>query len=152
MSVQLSGGVLVVRRLRCGLLFVCIGPVGETTTTATTTTTMGTAMGVGIGAGVGVGEGGSIAAGQREQQGSVPTQEGGNTNGGESPSQVAGSPSEGDSVLSAGSATTGSNASGGSATTTPGVVLMRRQVEELARWLDDKLGSLKVPEDGVGTE
>jgi hypothetical protein len=27
---------------------------------------------------------------------------------------------------------------------------MRRQVEELARWLDDRLGGLCVPEEGIG--
>jgi len=32
----------------------------------------------------------------------------------------------------------------------PSVSLMRRQVEELARWLDERLGGLCVPEEGIG--
>lgn len=32
------------------------------------------------------------------------------------------------------------------------VVAMRRHAAELARWLDDKLGTLTVPDEGVGVE
>ncbi|KAL1837464.1 hypothetical protein VTJ49DRAFT_3763 [Mycothermus thermophilus] len=37
-----------------------------------------------------------------------------------------------------------------STASTSGVSLMRRQVEELARWLDERLGGLCVPEEGIG--
>ncbi|GJC89742.1 hypothetical protein ColLi_12580 [Colletotrichum liriopes] len=71
--------------------------------------------------------------------------------GGATPSQMPASPSEADSVLSVGAQTTTSLASVGSVNTA-GVVVLRRHAEELARWLDDKLGSLRVPEEGVGVE
>jgi hypothetical protein len=32
---------------------------------------------------------------------------------------------------------------------TAGVVATRRHAEELARWLDDKLGALELPDDGL---
>ncbi|KAH6700916.1 hypothetical protein VD0002_g2733 [Verticillium dahliae] len=113
-TVQLSHGVLLIRRLKCGLLFVCIGPLPEDAAGAAT----------------------GPHAGQHADGGLTPA-----------------SPDDRDSVLSAGAATTVSVASsvagsvGGAA-----VVAMRRQAEELARWLDDKLGSLRVPEEGVGVE
>ncbi|KAL9948337.1 hypothetical protein D7B24_003453 [Verticillium nonalfalfae] len=116
-TVQLSHGVLLIRRLKCGLLFVCIGPLPEDATGAAAAATTG------------------------------PHADGGGS--GLTPA----SPDDRDSVLSAGAATTVSVASsvagsvGGAA-----VVAMRRQAEELARWLDDKLGSLRVPEEGVGVE
>ncbi|KAM0331531.1 hypothetical protein ACHAQA_003208 [Verticillium albo-atrum] len=108
-TVQLSHGILLIRRLKCGLLFVCIGPLPED------------------------------AHHHREDTGLLPPA---------SPDDR-----DRDSVLSAGAATTASVASsvagsvGGAA-----VVAMRRQAEELARWLDEKLGSLRVPEEGVGVE
>ncbi|KAM0278983.1 hypothetical protein ACHAQH_004849 [Verticillium albo-atrum] len=108
-TVQLSHGVLLIRRLKCGLLFVCIGPLPEDAAAA----------------------------------------HGSHGDGGLAPA----SPDDRDSVLSVGAATTASVASsvagsvGGAA-----VVAMRRQAEELARWLDEKLGSLRVPEEGVGVE
>jgi hypothetical protein len=59
------------------------------------------------------------------------------------PGAPVGSPSE-SSVFSAHTThTTGSS-------TAVGVSLMRRQVEELARWLDERLGPLCVPEEGIG--
>ncbi|CRK36255.1 hypothetical protein HYQ45_010827 [Verticillium longisporum] len=112
-TVQLSHGVLLIRRLKCGLLFVCIGPLPEDAV------------------------GAAAATGQHADGGGL----------------TPASPDDRDSVLSAGAATTVSVASsvagsvGGAA-----VVAMRRQAEELARWLDDKLGSLRVPEEGVGVE
>jgi hypothetical protein len=55
-----------------------------------------------------------------------------------------GSPDEGDSVLSA----AGSHASAASVRA-QGVALMRKEAEELARMLDGKLGSLRIPDEGV---
>ena len=101
-TVQLSGGTVAIRRLKCGLLFVCVGP----------------------------------AAGEAEHH----------DHHGEA-SQV-GSPSEVDSMISAGGQTTTSLESAGAAA----VVHMRRHAADLARWLDDKLGTLTVPEEGVGVE
>ncbi|KAK4243321.1 hypothetical protein C7999DRAFT_36352 [Corynascus novoguineensis] len=62
---------------------------------------------------------------------------------------AAGSPSQA-SVLSAhttGAASTTSTATGGGSGS---VSVMRRHVEELARWLDERLGGLCVPEEGIG--
>lgn len=59
-----------------------------------------------------------------------------------------GSPSEVDSMISAGGQTTTSLESAGAVA----VVAMRRHAADLARWLDDKLGTLTVPEEGVGVE
>ncbi|KAK5987891.1 hypothetical protein PT974_12026 [Cladobotryum mycophilum] len=87
-TVQLTGGTVIIRRLKCGLLFVC--------------------------------------------------------NGGD----PVGSPSEVESLISAGGQTTSSLESSSAGP----VVAMRRHAAELARWLDDKLGSLKVPEEGIGIE
>ncbi|OHE94268.1 hypothetical protein CORC01_10428 [Colletotrichum orchidophilum] len=128
-TVQLAAGVVVIRRLKCGLLFVCIGPLAETIDS---------------------------------QQHQHPSSEQyhhhhhhhSNANGGAgtgTPSQLPASPSEADSILSVGAQTTTSFASVGSVNTA-GVVVLRRHAEELARWLDDKLGSLRVPEEGVGVE
>ncbi|KKY33402.1 hypothetical protein UCDDA912_g06625 [Diaporthe ampelina] len=61
-----------------------------------------------------------------------------------------GSPRETASIRSAGtgaSATSSSSAVFGAGTA--GVVATRRHAEELARWLDDKLGALDVPDDGL---
>ncbi|WDK08889.1 hypothetical protein CGRA01v4_00167 [Colletotrichum graminicola] len=130
-TVQLAGGVVVIRRLKCGLLFVCIGPLAE-----------------------------SIDPNAPEPAHGLHTQHhhhhhqhhqpnGGS--GGATPALVPASPSEADSVLSVGAQTTTSLASVGSVNTA-GVVVLRRHNEDLARWLDDKLGSLRVPEEGVGVE
>uniref|UniRef100_L2FH63 Uncharacterized protein n=1 Tax=Colletotrichum fructicola (strain Nara gc5) TaxID=1213859 RepID=L2FH63_COLFN len=109
----LAAGVVVIRRLKCGLLFVCIGPLAEHI------------------------EEGSGSGGQQLQQGGLAAHGGHNGTG--------------ESVLSVGGITTASLGSVGSVNTA-GVVVMRRHAEELARWLDDKLGSLRVPEEGVGVE
>jgi hypothetical protein len=37
-----------------------------------------------------------------------------------------------------------------SSSTYPTASGMRRQVEDLARWLDERLGGLCVPEEGIG--
>lgn len=105
-TVQLSGGTVIVRSLKCGLLFVCIGP----------------------------------AAGDSSTHDALEN--------GDLVSAGTGSAAEVDSLASTGEQTTGSSES--SAATA--VVTMRRHVAELARWLDEKLVSLKVPDDGVGLE
>ncbi|ROT36637.1 hypothetical protein SODALDRAFT_335740 [Sodiomyces alkalinus F11] len=155
-TVQLSNGILVVRRLRCGLLFVCVGPLPEPSDGASHSHhhhhhhhhTGGSSSAPGEGgssAGSGTGGGLSVpgTATPRGQQ-----------HGNASPAHMPASPSEVDSVMSAGAATTVSVASAGSSVAgsvgAVAVVSMRRHAEDLARWLDDKLGSLRVPQDGVG--
>ncbi|KAI0175212.1 hypothetical protein BJ166DRAFT_587955 [Pestalotiopsis sp. NC0098] len=131
-TIQLSGGVLVVRKLKCGLLFVCIGP-GQS------------------GAGAHAEENSSQAAGSSQQPGlAVPSsqQTQGAGAGQQHSSPPLGSPSEVASVVSA-APTANSVATGGSVRSSA-VVQMRRQAEELARWLDDKLGTLGVPDEGSG--
>ncbi|GAB1316017.1 Roadblock/LAMTOR2 domain-containing protein [Madurella fahalii] len=66
-----------------------------------------------------------------------------------------GSPSESASILTTHTTHTTGGVSTASAATTAtisgsSVLAMRRQVEELARWLDDKLAGLCVPEEGIG--
>lgn len=111
--------------MRCGLLFVCLGPSGDGTTAEHDAT--------------------STSQGQSQpvQTPQTPTQS--------HPASSTGSPSEVSSVVSTGAITTASITTTGSVGAT-GVVLMRRQAEELAKWLDDKLGSLGVPEEGAGAE
>ncbi|KAK1589757.1 uncharacterized protein LY79DRAFT_670365 [Colletotrichum navitas] len=127
-TVQLAGGVVVIRRLKCGLLFVCIGPLAESIDPNAPEPAHGLHT-------------------QHHHQHHQPN--GGS--GGATPALVPASPSEADSVLSVGAQTTTSLASVGSVNTA-GVVVLRRHAEDLARWLDDKLGSLRVPEEGVGVE
>lgn len=105
-TVQLSEGTVIIRRLKCGLLFVSVGP----------------------------------AAGDPDHHHS-------HAHDSQDLSQV-GSPGEADSMMSAGGQTTSSLESAGAAA----VVAMRRHAADLARWLDDKLGTLTVPEEGVGVE
>lgn len=102
-TVQLSGGTVIIRRLKCGLLFVCVGPSAHDL-----------------------------------QPDAHLHHENGDTTG---------SPSEVEGLVSAGGQTTSSLDSVGAAS----VVAMRRHAGDLARWLDDKLGSLQVPEEGVGS-
>ncbi|RDA92478.1 hypothetical protein CP533_6466 [Ophiocordyceps camponoti-saundersi (nom. inval.)] len=104
-TVQLSGGTVVIRRLKCNLLFVAIGPSA--------------------------------------QDYHPPEQH--HHHHHHHDNGDAGSPSEAESMASAGGQTTSSLESVGAAS----VVAMRRHAGELARWLDDRLGTLKVPrEDG----
>ncbi|KAI1768520.1 hypothetical protein GGR53DRAFT_377714 [Hypoxylon sp. FL1150] len=132
-TIQLAAGVVVIRRLRCGLLFVCVGPLAA-------------------------GDGGAATA-EQLHTGALPTplaqqQPGPPQTPGERPSTPPlGSPSV-ESVTSLGAVTTASVASVATTSTVAGAgaVVMRRQAEELARWLDDKLGTLGVLEEALGIE
>lgn len=104
-TVQLSGGTVIIRRLKCGLLFVCVGPSAHDF---------------------------QPDAHLHAENGDLTT---------------TGSPSEVDSLVSADAQTTTSLDSVGAAS----VVAMRKHAGDLARWLDDKLGTLTVPEEGVGS-
>lgn len=147
-TIQLSGGVLVARLLRCGLLFVCVGPAPD---------------GTGAVAG-GAGAGGEPQQHQQQQQLGHQQPFGRSTAGAAASGQQTpphqqgethtspplGSPSEVESVVSV-APTMNSTTTTGSVST-GAVVQMRRQTEELARWLDDKLGTLGIPEEYNGME
>lgn len=134
-TIQLTGAIMVLRLLKCGLLFVCFGPPPE--------------GGAGVGAGAAEHTsqrgGGGGGGGSTLLQSSQPPSETGN------PTPTIGSPSEVESIKSAGGATVTSITTTGSVSAA-GVVVVRRQAEDLARWLDDKLGSLGVPEEGAAFE
>ncbi|KAI1141602.1 hypothetical protein F5Y05DRAFT_373205 [Hypoxylon sp. FL0543] len=143
-TIQLTGGVMVIRRLRCGLLFVCIGPTAaaEGSEHGANTTAPSTHHY-------------PSHHGQSQTQGRpmpAPAAQATGISGSEPhPTTPLGSPSEVESVASAGAATTASIATTTSVAASA-VVATRRQAEELARWLDDKLGSLGVLEEGLGVE
>ncbi|KPM36643.1 hypothetical protein AK830_g9939 [Neonectria ditissima] len=110
-TVQLSGGTVVIRRLKCGLLFVCVGPAQDT-------------------------------------PGDHPPHLHPHDRSGDA-SHV-GSPGEADSMISIGAQTTASLES--STGTGAAAIALRRHAADLSRWLDDKLGTLTVPEEGVGVQ
>ncbi|KAI1649401.1 uncharacterized protein F4817DRAFT_35463 [Daldinia loculata] len=126
-TIQLVAGVMVIRRLRCGLLFVCIGPSAGAEGAGGDYVTHTPAR--------------TVPPAQQQQSNSNEPH----------PATPLGSPSEVESVVSAGAATTASIATTTSVAATA-VVATRRQAEELARWLDDKLGSLGTLEEGLGVE
>ncbi|KAH9907421.1 hypothetical protein F4778DRAFT_537810 [Xylariomycetidae sp. FL2044] len=135
-TIQLTGAVLVIKKLKCGLLFVCMGP------------TVPSPEGGG-GEPQQQMQGQQIRPMQASQQHLItelqqppPAEQ----------LPPPGSPSEVESVMSAGAATTASVATTTASVAASAVVLVRRQAEELARWLDDKMGSLGVPEEGFGLE
>ncbi|KAK1249252.1 hypothetical protein MKX07_002768 [Trichoderma sp. CBMAI-0711] len=113
-TVQLSEGTVIIRRLKCGLLFVCVGPAASS-----------------------LQDHHHHHHQHQHQHHSSSSHENGDG---------VGSPSEVESLISAGGMTTSSLESASAAP----VVAMRRQAAELARWLDEKLGTLKVPEEGIG--
>ncbi|KXJ97089.1 hypothetical protein Micbo1qcDRAFT_191665 [Microdochium bolleyi] len=117
LTLQMAGALVVLRRLKCGLLFVCIGPTPEAAAAST-----------------------SSAPQQHQQQHGRHLQTPSHS---EHPTPTIGSPAEVASVHSAAPSTTTLGSVGAT-----GVVLMRRHAEELAKWLDDKLGTLGVPTEG----
>ncbi|KAI0112439.1 hypothetical protein GGR51DRAFT_40534 [Nemania sp. FL0031] len=120
-TVQLEGAVVVIRHLRCGLLFICIGPVADSLDSA------------------------SVRHPHQQSRPMQTPQE----NVEPQPSPLLGSPSEVESVASTSAATTASIAT----TTSVGassVVAMRRQAEELARCLNDRLDPLDIPDETAG--
>ncbi|KAK4126848.1 hypothetical protein N657DRAFT_687243 [Parathielavia appendiculata] len=169
-TVQLdSGAVFAIRRLRCGMLFICMGgneaagPAQTKTTTIPitpqpppndpTSTPAPTA------------EHPATEPPARSRPSTPPpttapptshptaaaTAAGATAGGTPTPS----SPSEAASILSTHTTQTTGAASTTSTATLSGsssssVSLMRRHVEELARWLDERLGGLYVPEEGIG--
>ncbi|KAG9250457.1 uncharacterized protein F5Z01DRAFT_666058 [Emericellopsis atlantica] len=115
-TVQTDTGVVLIRRLNCGLLFVCIGIPTESSSSSSSA------------------EDATVQAqldpGEASTSLTVP------------PPTVSTSPSDAGSHLSS---TVGTSASVADA-------VIRRHAIELAKWLDDKLGTLTVPDEGVGGE
>lgn len=111
-TVQLSRGTVVIRRLKCGLLFVCIGPSAVDGASSENATEA------------------SAAVDAAYSEATVTTSTGSPDN---------------ESLVSTGGQTTTSMDS--AATTS--VVTMRRHAADLARWLDNRLSTLKVPEESV---
>ncbi|KAI1777065.1 hypothetical protein F4818DRAFT_333902 [Hypoxylon cercidicola] len=138
-TIQLAAGVVVIRRLRCGLLFVCVGPAGDSSSSSGAATEQQQHHH----------SSSSAMPTPQQQQQQPPSTPGGDHRPPMTP--PLGSPSEVESVASLGAATTASVATTAS-TAAAGVVAMRRQAEELARWLDDKLGTLGVLEEAFGIE
>ncbi|KAK4172693.1 hypothetical protein QBC36DRAFT_337307 [Triangularia setosa] len=162
LTVQLDSGlVFVIRRLKCGMLFVCMGggqssprpsPPSQQQQQQQQNPSISAAM---------ASPQPTPTAEHNDQPDSLlhphPGTEGGEDQG----TTPIGSPSANSelgraSVLSAGT-TSGQTITSQTSTSTTtissaGVVLMRRQVEELARWLDEKLGGLCIPEEGIGID
>ena len=142
LTIQLTGAVMVLRLLRCGLLFVCFGPPAEV-------------PGPMSGATSGDHHGATHNQHQpRARTPQPPHETNHNLNPHTIPTPTIGSPSEVESVRSAGAATITSVTTTGSAGVVgaAGVVAVRRHAEDLARWLDDKLGSLGVPDESSAFE
>lgn len=190
-TIQLeSGSVLVIRRLRCGMLFVCMGPPDHPPPPPAASSRPQTQhqqhgpqhqqslAGAISQSAASSGPGGNnnsnnddtsafsngVAAAQnghqtpstspRAYQHAAPLltqqqQHHSSSSAGTGVGTHPGSPSEAASVLSAATAQTSASSVVFGAGTA-GVMAMRRHAEELARWLDDKLGSLEVPGDGLG--
>ncbi|TLD30585.1 hypothetical protein PspLS_02376 [Pyricularia sp. CBS 133598] len=119
-TVQLSGAVVVIRPLKSPLLFICIGPSS------------------------GAVDPGTAAASEPPEE-HVPAADGSGSPPQVTVSAAMGSPSETTSVLSAAPSTAATVTSVGASA----AVLTRRHAEEMAKWLDDKLETLWVPEEGA---
>lgn len=179
-TIQLeSGTVLVIRRLKCDMLFVCMGPpAGHDAQGSRPGTQHHHEQQQGN---FHAQAQGGLAAQQQQQPqtaqqqslhppqatddasagganghtptSSPPPQPSATMPGGaQAPSahQPMGSPPETASIRSAGTgASAASTSSAVFGAGTAGVVATRRHAEELARWLDDKLGALDVPDDGL---
>jgi hypothetical protein len=146
-----TGTVVVIRGLKCGILFLVLaGPEHPTSPSATNADGGNTSPTGGAGAG-GRAEGGT----------SSPKGHGGLTSAppaARSGTQIAqahpGSPP--DSILSSGTAAATASINSQSSVSVGGintafVLGIRRQAEEIARCLDEKLGSLAIPEESVGS-
>lgn len=159
-TIQLeSGSVLVIRRLRCGMLFVCIGsPDGQSATSATRAQQAqqqqqnplppaGSAL-----TEVAAAANGHHHAHSLSTSPQPPASSGAGAPLHPPPSAAIGSPSEVASILSAATAATAQTTTSSVifGTGTAGVMATRRHAEELAKWLDDKLGTLEIPGDGLG--
>ncbi|KAJ4150216.1 hypothetical protein LMH87_010975 [Akanthomyces muscarius] len=148
-TVQLSGGTVIIRRLKCGLLLVCVGPSSHDTAsssapssdaTATGPTPGATASSVGATAGNSSNNNGAVAAVTQALESA------------ELLHATTTTTTETESLTSAGGQTTTTSSGDSSSGSASSVVAMRRYAAELARGLDEKLGTLSVPEDSTGAE
>ncbi len=161
-----SGAAVIIRRLRCGLLFVCIGPPPTPTVTPTASLPVEDAEAGGV-------ESGAAAAGASSPDSApsaAPTAAG-VTPTSSSPDAAAPLPTDPTPAGSAVLERPAPHTEGELQQTTLPVVVpvpeeegeedaaaaratamttLRLQVEELARWLDGKLGALSLPEEGIG--
>ncbi|KAL2187240.1 hypothetical protein L209DRAFT_685483, partial [Thermothelomyces heterothallicus CBS 203.75] len=131
-TVQLdNGAVFVIRRLRCGMLFICMGGVEGAAPSGNSTTATPAP------------HPGSPYPGSPSQASVLSA----HTTG------AASTTSASTATVSAAGGSGSSNSIGGgsSSSSSSSVSLMRRHVEELARWLDERLGGLCVSEEGIGT-
>lgn len=128
-AVQVSGSTVIIRRLKCGLLLVCVGRSEQDAQNTASGASGSSSAGGAAAAAAAAGEGGVAAVTQAL----------------ESADLLNATVSETESQTSAGGQTSTSNDSGVSPA-------MRAHARELARWLDAKLGTLTVPEDSTGAE
>ncbi|KAI3396175.1 hypothetical protein diail_378 [Diaporthe ilicicola] len=187
-TIQLeSGTVLVIRRLKCGMLFVCMGPPADHDAQGSRPGTQQQQQ-QNHHSQAQAGQQPQTPLSQQQQQQSTSQQNPQPPQGADEPGanghtptsspppaqsgaaapqqqqqqqppsfaqhqQHLGSPPETASIRSGGTAASAATATSSSSTVfgagTAGVVATRRHAEELARWLDDKLGTLEVPDDGL---
>ncbi|KAK4145202.1 uncharacterized protein C8A04DRAFT_10821 [Dichotomopilus funicola] len=120
-----NGAVFVIRRLRCGMLFICMGGTEGPTASGRVTPT-----------------GPAAHHNRRNTTDAHPPQD----DDQDTPlTSILSSHTTG-----AASTTTSSTSATATTPTAAAASLMRRQVDELARWLDERLGGLSVPEEGIG--
>ncbi|KAK4201562.1 hypothetical protein QBC40DRAFT_278106 [Triangularia verruculosa] len=164
LTVQLDSGlVFVIRRLKCGMLFVCMGGSGGQSPSSPPQQQQQQQQNPSISAALSSPQPTPTAEHSDQQQDGL-LHPGSGAQGDEGTTTTTtpiGSPSANSevgraSVMSAGTTSgqtiTSQTSTSTTTTSSAGVVLMRRQVEELARWLDDKLGGLCVPEEGIGID
>lgn len=120
-TVQLSGAVVVIRPLKSKLLFICIGPSAAAAA-----------------------ESGTAAPNSELSEEHGPVADGAGSPPQVTVSAAAGSPSETTSVLSTAPSTAATATSVGSSA----AASTRRHAEEMAKWLDDQLATLWVPDEG----
>ncbi|KAK0743753.1 hypothetical protein B0T18DRAFT_490400 [Schizothecium vesticola] len=138
-TVQLDSGIVfVIRQLQCGILFICMG--GEEPLLTPTQSVNGTSSV-------------SLASQERylgEDDSPIASGLGSTASPGTLSSNITPLPSP--SVQSLHSTATSSTvmASAPTGLSQANVRALRRQVEELARWLDSRLGALHIPDAGIG--
>ncbi|KAH8719932.1 hypothetical protein HC256_000340 [Beauveria bassiana] len=152
-TVQLSGGTVIIRRLKCGLLLVCVGPSSsqDATSSSSSPTPAAAATPTSTNASVAAV---TQALESADLLSATPTTA--TAKAGETESLT--NPGEQQTTATTTTATTANNEGGvavgaaASAAASTSVVALRRRAAELARWLDEKLGALTVPEDSTGAD
>lgn len=165
-TVQLSSGAaVVIRRLRCGLLFVAIGPTtggaGEQQQQQQTTQASMLSQEPAASSSPTLQQR-SAPTGAHDGTGLMTQLQTTTTHTSLHPATASagtplmGSPSEASVLSATASVATNSsssgNASAASGTVSAAAMATRRHAEELAKWLDEKLGGLCVPEEGIGVD